>query len=143
MFHLPQKTSTYSNYLQRPRAVQRHVAKPAPAEMLTSTRVAERCGVSLRQIQWWDEQGVVSPRQDGHSRIYTEAEARLVGLVAALRRKGLSLHQIRKGMPALRRAQPGEFVVQDRRAWRICSTVEAVSKMALEATGPVVVVRVP
>src|SRR4051794_9217129 len=34
-----------------------------------SSDVARICGVSLRQLQWWDERNVVSPRQDGHKRI--------------------------------------------------------------------------
>src|ERR1035438_4291214 len=30
-----------------------------------SAEVARICSVSLRQLQWWDERHVVSPRQDG------------------------------------------------------------------------------
>ena len=39
-----------------------------------SSDVARICGVSLRQLQWWDERNVVSPRQDGHKRIYMPEE---------------------------------------------------------------------
>ena len=31
----------------------------------TSGEVARIAGVSLRQLQWWDERNVVSPRQGG------------------------------------------------------------------------------
>ena len=39
-----------------------------------STDVARICGVTLRQLQWWDERNVVSPRQDGHKRVYMSQE---------------------------------------------------------------------
>ena len=53
-------------------------------------------GVSLRQLQWWDEQGVVSPVQNGRRRLYSPAEVLLVGIIVSLRRKRLSLQKIRK-----------------------------------------------
>jgi DNA-binding transcriptional MerR regulator len=38
----------------------------SPGEQgFNSSDVARICGVSLRQLQWWDERNVVSPRQDG------------------------------------------------------------------------------
>jgi len=43
------------------------VAAPE-AESYTSADVAKIAAVSLRQLQWWDERKVVSPRQDGHRR---------------------------------------------------------------------------
>jgi len=43
-------------------------------QSLLSVDVARLSGVSLRQLQWWDEQKVVSPRHDGHKRIYDMAE---------------------------------------------------------------------
>ncbi len=53
-------------------------------------------GVSLRQLQWWDEQGVVSPVQQGRRRLYSSSEVLLVGIIVSLRRKRLSLQKIRK-----------------------------------------------
>jgi DNA-binding transcriptional MerR regulator len=66
--------------------------KPRPvsspeAQGYNSSDVARICGVSLRQLQWWDERNVVSPRQDGHKRI---------SVIAELRRKGFSLQKIRR-----------------------------------------------
>jgi DNA-binding transcriptional MerR regulator len=61
-----------------------------------SSDVARLCGVSLRQLQWWDERNVVSPRQDGHKRIYTQAEVVEISVIAELRRKGFSLQKIRR-----------------------------------------------
>jgi DNA-binding transcriptional MerR regulator len=61
-----------------------------------SSEVARICGVSLRQLQWWDERNVVSPRQDGHKRIYMSAEVVEISVIAELRRKGFSLQKIRR-----------------------------------------------
>jgi DNA-binding transcriptional MerR regulator len=71
---------------------------PSPAEIegFNSIDVARICGVSLRQLQWWDERNVVSPRQDGHKRIYTSEEVVEISVIAELRRKGFSLQKIRR-----------------------------------------------
>ena len=61
-----------------------------------SSEVAHICGVSLRQLQWWDERNVVSPRQDGHKRIYMTEEVVEISVIAELRRKGFSLQKIRR-----------------------------------------------
>ncbi len=62
----------------------------------TSGEVARLAGVSLRQLQWWDERGVVSPRQEGHRRVYLNQEVVEVSVIAELRRKGFSLQKIRR-----------------------------------------------
>jgi len=61
-----------------------------------SSDVARICGVSLRQLQWWDERNVVSPRQDGHKRVYMPQEVVEISVIAELRRKGFSLQKIRR-----------------------------------------------
>lgn len=75
--------------------------KPRPASSpeaqgYNSSEVARICGVSLRQLQWWDERNVVSPRQDGHKRIYLREEVVEISVIAELRRKGFSLQKIRR-----------------------------------------------
>jgi DNA-binding transcriptional MerR regulator len=74
--------------------------KPRPASPegpgYNSSDVARICGVSLRQLQWWDERNVVSPRQDGHKRIYLPEEVVEISVIAELRRKGFSLQKIRR-----------------------------------------------
>jgi DNA-binding transcriptional MerR regulator len=71
------------------------VASPE-AQGFNSSDVARICGVSLRQLQWWDERNVVSPRQDGHKRIYMAEEVVEISVIAELRRKGFSLQKIRR-----------------------------------------------
>ena len=68
-----------------------------------SSEVARICGVSLRQLQWWDERSVVSPRQDGHKRIYMTEEVVEISVIAELRRKGFSLQKIRRVLRFLQR----------------------------------------
>jgi DNA-binding transcriptional MerR regulator len=73
-------------------------AQPAStdARSYNSNQVARVCGVSLRQLQWWDERNVVSPRQDGHKRVYMPEEVVEISVIAELRRKGFSLQKIRR-----------------------------------------------
>ena len=66
------------------------------AQGYNSSEVARICGVTLRQLQWWDERNVVSPRQDGHKRIYILEEVVEISVIAELRRKGFSLQKIRR-----------------------------------------------
>lgn len=62
----------------------------------SSLDVANLTGVSLRQLQWWDEQSVVTPIQRGHRRLYNSTELLHVALIMRLRQKGMSLQKIRK-----------------------------------------------
>ena len=82
--------------------------KPRPpanpeAQGYNSSEVARICAVSLRQLQWWDERNVVSPRQDGHKRIYMPEEVVEISVIAELRRKGFSLQKIRRVLRFLQR----------------------------------------
>lgn len=73
------------------------LAQSSESELLySSLDVAMITGVSLRQLQWWDEQGVVTPMQRGHRRLYNTLEVLQVSLIMGLRRKGMSLQKIRK-----------------------------------------------
>lgn len=82
----------------------------------TSSDVSEVTRVSLRQLQWWDEQGLVSPRQSGHRRLYTKFEVLQVSLINGLRKKGISLQKIRPLLGKLSLAQVREAVNHDGRA---------------------------
>lgn len=73
------------------------------ARTYTSTEVSKAGGVSLRQLQWWDERKVVSPRHEGHKRIYSSEEVVEISVIAELRRKGFSLQKIRRVLRFLQR----------------------------------------
>lgn len=78
------------------RAKKPRVANSTDAQGYTSSEVARMCGVSLRQLQWWDERHVVSPRQNGHKRMYMAEEVLEISVIAELRRKKFSLQKIRR-----------------------------------------------
>jgi DNA-binding transcriptional MerR regulator len=42
---------------------------PLGERVLSSADVARLAGISLRQLQWWDERKLVSPRQEDHRRV--------------------------------------------------------------------------
>jgi DNA-binding transcriptional MerR regulator len=69
---------------------------PTDSETFSSLDVTRMTGVSLRQLQWWDEQGVVTPAQRGHKRLYQLQEVIEVSVITELRRKGISLQKIRR-----------------------------------------------
>ena len=77
--------------------------RPRPAGTFTSHDVTRITGVTLRQLQWWDEQGVVSPAQRGHRRLYQLDEVIEVSLITELRRKGISLQKIRRVLKFLQK----------------------------------------
>lgn len=66
------------------------------ARSFTSSEVSKVAQVSLRQLQWWDERKVVSPRHEGHKRVYSPEEVIEITVIAELRRKGFSLQKIRR-----------------------------------------------
>lgn len=75
----------------------------ASSPSFSSTEVAQLTNVSLRQLQWWDEKKVVSPRQEGHRRLYLTEEVLEISVIAELRRKGFSLQKIRRVLRFLQR----------------------------------------
>ena len=64
--------------------------------VFTTREVSQGAKVSLRQLQWWDESKLVSPRHAGHRRVYRFEDAVEASVVAELRRKGFSLRKIRR-----------------------------------------------
>ncbi len=76
---------------------------PSQDRTYSSSEVARIGGVSLRQLQWWDERKVVSPRHDGHRRVYFAAEVIEITVIAELRLKGVSLQKIRRVLRFLQR----------------------------------------
>jgi DNA-binding transcriptional MerR regulator len=68
-----------------------------------SKDVSDISGISLRQLQWWDERKVVSPQQAEHRRIYTYQQVLEILTIAQFRQKGMSLQKIRVVLRLLRR----------------------------------------
>lgn len=62
----------------------------------TSNDVIAMTGITPRQLQWWDERGVVRPAREGHRRLYSLNQLTEVAVICELRRKGISLQGVRK-----------------------------------------------
>ena len=72
-------------------------------KQFSSQQVVRLTGISPRQLQWWDEQGIVCPARDGRNRTYSLADLTEVSVICELRRKGFSLQRVRKVMRFLQR----------------------------------------
>ena len=85
---------------------------PTPESTMTynSLDVAELTGVSLRQLQWWDEQGVVTPVQRSHRRLYSRFEVLQVSLIIGLRGKGMSLQKTRGVLKRLEERYGADYI---------------------------------
>jgi len=86
------------------------------AERFTSQQVIQSTGITARQLQWWDERGVVKPEREGHRRLYSVNQLSEIAVICQLRRKGFSLQGVRKVMRFLDREFGkglGEIVPQD------------------------------
>jgi DNA-binding transcriptional MerR regulator len=62
----------------------------------TSREVTTLTGITARQLQWWDERGVVRPEREGHRRLYSMEQLTEIAVICQLRRKGFSLQGVRK-----------------------------------------------
>ena len=68
-----------------------------------SQEVIALTGITARQLQWWDERGVVKPQREGHRRLYSMQNLTEIAVICELRRKGFSLQGVRKVMRFLDR----------------------------------------
>jgi DNA-binding transcriptional MerR regulator len=67
-------------------------------ELLSTREVAEFANVTPRQLQWWDERGLICARDWGHTRQYTPEQAMAARVAGELRRKGVALAAVRKAV---------------------------------------------
>ena len=69
----------------------------------TSRDVVALIGITPRQLQWWDERGIVVPAREGHRRLYAMEDLVEVAVISELRRRGFSLQGVRNVMRFLQR----------------------------------------
>jgi DNA-binding transcriptional MerR regulator len=69
----------------------------------TSAEVIARTGITARQLQWWDERGIVSPSREGHKRLYSLDDLAEIAVICDLRERGFSLQRVRKVMRLLQK----------------------------------------
>jgi DNA-binding transcriptional MerR regulator len=72
-------------------------------DRFSSQEVIALIGVTARQLQWWDERGVIKPEREGHRRLYSMQNVMAMAVICELRRKGFSLQGVRKVMRFLDR----------------------------------------
>ena len=72
-------------------------------DRFTAREVVRLTGITARQLQWWDERGIVVPRRQGRRRIYDFEDLAELAVISALRRKGFSLQRIRRVVRFLER----------------------------------------
>jgi DNA-binding transcriptional MerR regulator len=69
----------------------------------TSSEVMAQTGITARQLQWWDERGIVVPAREGHRRFYSLDDLAEVAVICDLRQRGFSLQRVRKVMRLLQK----------------------------------------
>ena len=72
-------------------------------ESFTSAAVVQLTGITARQLQWWDEQGIVVPSREGHRRLYSLDDLAEMAVIADLRRRGFPLQRVRRVVRFLQR----------------------------------------
>jgi DNA-binding transcriptional MerR regulator len=65
-------------------------------EQFTSREVVSLTGITPRQLQWWDERGIVKPAREGHRRLYSMEDLVEVAVICDLRQRSFSLQRVRK-----------------------------------------------
>ncbi|MGA9643484.1 MAG: MerR family transcriptional regulator [Terriglobales bacterium] len=91
----------------------------------TTNDVIALTGLTARQLQWWDERGLVQPERHGHRRVYQWDQLVTAAVIAQLRRRGFSLQSMRKVIAFLER----EF------STNLATTVRAASEYHLLTDG--------
>jgi DNA-binding transcriptional MerR regulator len=69
----------------------------------TSREVVALTGITPRQLQWWDERGIVVPAREGHRRLYALEDLSEIAVICELRQRGFSLQRMRKVVRFLQR----------------------------------------
>jgi hypothetical protein len=72
-------------------------------QRFTSAQVTGLTGITARQLQWWDECGIVVPQREGRRRLYTLDDVTEIAVICALRRKGFPLQRVRRIMKFLQK----------------------------------------
>lgn len=72
-------------------------------QRFTSSQVVSLTGITPRQLQWWDECGIVVPQREGRRRLYKLDDVTEIAVICALRRKGFPLQRVRRIMKFLQK----------------------------------------
>ena len=78
-------------------------------KQLTSAEVIRITGITPRQLQWWDERGIVVPERQGRRRLYSGDDVTEIAVLCALRKKGFPLQRVRRIMKFLQKEFGGRL----------------------------------
>ena len=108
----------------------------------SSVEVSEFTGVTLRQLQWWDEQGItyVGRTGSGYRREYTVDSVVTVHVVKALRDRGVSLKRIRQLAKSVQQRWDSLYLVVGKRNCHFPQDYLTLVTILLRCKEPVVVV---
>jgi hypothetical protein len=88
----------------------------------TTAEVSKLTKLSLRQLQWWDEMGVV------------ETDLAVIRIFATLKRKGFTLRQIRELRPAIEAGIQHPYIATD--GYKVWPCVDSATLAQLAARHP-------
>jgi DNA-binding transcriptional MerR regulator len=85
-----------------------------PSESFSTSQVLGLTGATARQLQWWDEHSLVVPVRAGRRRLYSATDLADILVILELRRRHISLQQVRKVLQFLKRelhVRPADLVL--------------------------------
>jgi DNA-binding transcriptional MerR regulator len=121
----------------------------ATLEGWSSNAVSQSAGITLRQLQWWDERNLVCPALAHGRRIYGPRELAEVRLIAALRQKKISLQKCRLILGRLRRdgiridGRHMYLLVDDRQRVTVERSPKRICDVIARTAGAMVLVEIP
>jgi DNA-binding transcriptional MerR regulator len=69
-------------------------AKPVEPPALTISDLAVECGVTLRTLRFYEAKGLLKPRRDGATRLYSEEDRARLKLILKGKQLGFTLREI-------------------------------------------------
>jgi|SRR5688572_1906722 DNA-binding transcriptional MerR regulator len=80
-----------------------------PGKRLQIGEVAERCGLSLRTVRYYEEEGLIAPdgRSEGGFRLYTDVQVERLLVIKRMKPLGFSVAEMRELLDALDRRESG------------------------------------
>jgi DNA-binding transcriptional MerR regulator len=84
---------------QSPSQPDQRAATPAPVEY-TISELAKEFGVTLRTLRFYEDKGLISPRRQGLTRLYSPADRERIALILKGKKLGFMLGEIRQMVAA-------------------------------------------
>jgi DNA-binding transcriptional MerR regulator len=79
-------------------AAPKEAPKPPEEELLRIGEMASAFGVTLRALRFYEDKGLLHPRRDGTTRLYTRSDRVRLKLILLGRKVGFSLREVKQMM---------------------------------------------